>query len=46
MEWALVIGHTKRQFHITNLLEVDFKLELLKNKHFTSSNVSKCPYGS
>jgi hypothetical protein len=27
-------------------IKVDFKLEFLKNKHFTTCNVSKCPYGS
>ncbi len=36
----------KRQFQTTNLLEVDSKLKILRNKHFTSCNVSKCPYGS
>jgi hypothetical protein len=46
MGWAIVIGHTKRQFQITNLLEVDSKLEFSKNKHITSCNVSKHPYGS
>jgi hypothetical protein len=44
--WAIVVGHTKRQFQIANTLEVDSKLGILKNKHFTSCNVSKCPCGS
>jgi hypothetical protein len=44
--WVIVVGHTKRQFQIANLLKVDFRLESSKNKHFTSCNVSKCPYGS
>ncbi len=46
MGWAIVIGCTKRQFQIANLLEVDSKLEFLKNKHLPSCNVSKCPYGN
>ncbi len=28
--WAIVIGHTKRQFQIANLLEIDFKWDFLK----------------
>ncbi len=32
--WAIIIGRTKRQFQTANLLEVDSKLEFLKNKHF------------
>jgi hypothetical protein len=28
--WAIVVGHTKRQFQIANLLEVDFKSKILK----------------
>jgi hypothetical protein len=44
--WAIVVGHTKRQFQTTNLLEVNSKPEFFKNKHFTSCNVSKCPYGT
>jgi len=44
--WAIVIGCTKRQFQIANLLEVDSKLEFLKNKHLSSCNVSKCSYGN
>jgi hypothetical protein len=44
--WVIVVGHTKRQFKIANLLKVAPKLESPKNKHFTSCNVSKCPYGS
>ncbi len=44
--WAIIIGHTNRQFQIANLLEVDFKPNFLQNKHFTSYNVSKCPYGA
>jgi hypothetical protein len=43
--WAIVVGHTKKQFQTTNLLEVDSKLEILTNKHFISCNVSKCSYG-
>ncbi len=46
MGWAIVVGHTKRQFQIANLLEINSKPEFAKNKHFTSCNVSKCPYGS
>ncbi len=30
MGWAIVMGHTKRQFQITNLLKVDSKPEFLK----------------
>jgi hypothetical protein len=45
VEWAIVIGYTKRQVETANLLEVDSKLESLKNKHVTSCNVSKCLYG-
>ncbi len=30
MGWAIVVGHTKRQFQTTNLLKVDFKLEFFK----------------
>ncbi len=30
MGWAIVVGHTKRQFQIANLLEVDFKSKILK----------------
>ncbi len=44
--WAIVIGRPKKQFQTINLLDVDSKLEFLKNKHFISCNVSKCPYGS
>ncbi len=44
MGWAIIVGHTKRQFQTTSLLEVDSKSEFLKNKHFTSYNVSKRPY--
>jgi hypothetical protein len=44
--WAIVVGCTKRQFQIANLLEVDSKPEFFLNKHFTSCNVSKCPYRS
>jgi hypothetical protein len=29
-----------------DLLKVDSKLEFFLNKHFTSCNVSKCPYGN
>ncbi len=43
--WAIVVGRTKKQFQTTNLLEVNSKLVFFKNKHFTSCNVSKCPYG-
>jgi hypothetical protein len=43
--WAIVIGRTKRQFQITNLLKVDFKSNFYINKHFTSCNISKQPYG-
>jgi hypothetical protein len=46
MRWATIIGCTKRQFQTANLLKVDSKPEFLENKHFTSCNVSKCPYGS
>ncbi len=46
MGWAIVVGCTKRQFQIANLLEVDSKPEFFLNKHFTSCNVSKCPYRS
>jgi hypothetical protein len=46
MGWVILIGCTKKQFQTTNLLEVDSKLKFLRNKHFTSCNVSKCPYGS
>ncbi len=46
MGWVIVVGHTKRQFQIANLLKVDFRLESSKKKPFTSCNVSKCPYGS
>jgi hypothetical protein len=28
--WAIVVGHTKRQFQITNLLKVNFKPEFFK----------------
>jgi hypothetical protein len=42
--WAIIIGHPKRQFQTTNLLEVDSKSEFFENKHFTSCNVSTCPY--
>ncbi len=45
MGWAIVVGCTKRQFQTGNLLKVNSKLESLKNKHFTSCNVSKCFYG-
>jgi hypothetical protein len=34
--WAIVVGHTKRQFQTVNLLEVDSKSEFFKNKHFIS----------
>jgi len=47
--WAIVIGHTKKQFQIANLLKADSKPEFKgkkKKKHFTSCSVSKCPYGS
>jgi hypothetical protein len=30
MGWAIIVGCTKRQFQIANLLEVDLKLESLK----------------
>ncbi len=30
MGWAIIVGCTKRQFQIANLLEVDSKLEFLK----------------
>ncbi len=30
MRRAIVVGHTKRQFQIANLLEVDFKSKILK----------------
>jgi hypothetical protein len=33
MGWAIVVGCTKRQFQIVNLLEVDFKLNLKKKKN-------------
>ncbi len=46
MGWAIIIGRAKKQFQTANLLEVDSKLDFLKNKHFGSCNVSKCPYGS
>jgi hypothetical protein len=44
--WVIVVGHTKRQFQTANLLEVNFNQNLKKKKHFTSCNISKCPYGS
>jgi hypothetical protein len=28
--WAIVIGHTKKQFQTTNLIEVNFKVEFFK----------------
>jgi hypothetical protein len=43
--WVIVIGRTKRQFPIANLLKVNSK-PFLKKKLFTSWNVSKCPYRS
>ncbi len=47
MGWAIVvIGRTKTQFQTANLLEVDFKSNVLKNEHFRSCNVLKYPYGS
>jgi hypothetical protein len=44
--WAIVIGHIKKQFQTTNLLEVNSKSKFQINKHFTSCNVVKCHYGS
>jgi hypothetical protein len=44
--WVIVAGCRKRQFQTTNLLKVDSKPEFLKDKYFTSCNVSKCSYGS
>jgi hypothetical protein len=43
--WAIIIGCTKRQFQIANLLEVNSKPNFLQKKHFTTCNVSKCLYG-
>ncbi len=43
--WAIIVSRTKKRSQIAILLEVDSKLEYSKNKHFTSCNVSKCPYG-
>jgi hypothetical protein len=40
--WAIIVGHTKKQFQIANLVEVNSKPEFFKNKHFTNCNVSKC----
>ncbi len=40
MGWAILIGHTKRQFQIANVLEVNFKPIFFLNKHFT--NVTTC----
>jgi hypothetical protein len=34
MGWAIVVGHTKRQFQIANLLKVDSKLKFLQNNFF------------
>ncbi len=33
MGWAIVIGHIKRQFQTTDLLEINSKLEFFKTKH-------------
>ncbi len=44
MGYNRIVGHTKRQFQTTNLLEVESKSKNNKNKHFTSCNDSKCPY--
>jgi hypothetical protein len=41
----MVVGHTKKQFQITNLLEVNSKLESSTNKFFINCNVSKCSFG-
>jgi hypothetical protein len=40
--WAIVVGHTKKQFQNHKFIKGQF----LKNKHFTNCNVSKCPFGS
>ncbi len=42
--WAIVVCHTK----IPNckFIRGQFQLKFIKTKHFTSCNVSKCPYGS
>jgi hypothetical protein len=39
-------SHRSYKKIISNLLKVDSKPKFLKNKNFTSFNVSKCPYGS
>jgi hypothetical protein len=44
--WVIVTCYTKRQFQIENLLKVNSKPICFLNKHFTSWNVSKCPYRS
>ncbi len=43
VRWAIVVGHTKRQFQILNLLEVKFKLDLKKKTFYKFQNVLMDP---
>ncbi len=46
MGWAIVVSRKKKMILNCKFIRGRFQIEILKNKHFTSCNVSKCPYGS